>query len=93
MDWTAVVVTGEILLAAGLLAGRLLPLAERLVALREGAIRQRQAESIEVPSDLRAIAGRESEAWARDSEIARYRELFVDLGSWDKVREVTIHGH
>lgn len=79
--------TGEMfaLVAAGAVAGayRLL---DRLVALRERAAVVRAAEDVQVPGDLQTVAARHSESWARESELQRYRELRVELGSWERVR-------
>jgi hypothetical protein len=72
-----------VLLVAVILAYRLL---SRLVTLRERASVVRAAEDMQVPGDLATVAARESEPWARENELQRYRELRVELGSWDRVR-------
>lgn len=43
-------------------------------------------EGAELPSDLKMMVNSESEGWSREDSEKRFRELYADLGSWDKVR-------
>lgn len=70
---------------------KVLPLLERLVAIREGelALRAKPAprqEQVSIPPDLYAVAQSYEDVWAREQAELALREMYGELGSWDMVR-------
>ncbi len=65
-------------------AERQVALEERRVALEEARVK-RDPSTIEIPAGLLRLAQQETELWAQESVKARIRELYADLGAWDKV--------
>lgn len=70
---------------------RATPLLDRLVAIREGelAFKSRPAprqEQVSLPDDLYQLAQSYEDTWAREDAMKAMREMYAELGSWDRVR-------
>lgn len=76
---------------------RLVPLAERYLALRERQFEEaskpapKPEEVPMLPPDLQRIADQESEEWAKESAAKALQELGIKMGGdWAKVRSVVM---
>lgn len=76
---------------------RLVPLAERWLALKENAFVEatkpppKPEEVPLLPPDLAEIANRESEDWAKESTAKHFQELGIRFnGDWGKVRNFAL---
>jgi hypothetical protein len=71
---------------------RLLPLWQRLVALRERALEiestpPAREEATSIPGDLFALAQSYEDEWAREQALQAMREMYAESGgNWDIVR-------
>lgn len=70
---------------------RATPFFDRLVAIREGELALKSAptprqEQVSLPDDLYALAQSYEDTWAREQAMQSMREMYAELGSWDRVR-------
>lgn len=89
---TAAILTAALLLVLYCppkVVDRLVAVVERRTAVLERAHEKpAQRPRDPIPADLLLTVQKESEGWAREQATAALYEQFMELGSWDSVREV-----